>query len=276
MHTCIPSHGLKRSWHLCPRRVNAGNKKHTQHAPSTKTVCDYLYGWAKKMVTYAKISQKMVNPRDIAGNAEEEEDTGQGCRQTDMSKPVFLSHVQWKASKYFVDRAKQGLKPEQYYLSREIKRRQHTAKLKSMLKKYLNAGKWPQSMCTELEFWHMPDSSHPCRVNSSTGQPMSSVCTLGTAELMYNFLISWCMPLKKCVYLQPTPYLQVMTTVFSPSQAGLSAMTRAWVLMSWGESCGSSLGWVWIHPSGSISCDKKGSFTTGILLWGVGELSLPS
>ena len=37
----------------CPRRVNAGNKKHTQHAPSTKMECDYLNGWTKKQVTYA-------------------------------------------------------------------------------------------------------------------------------------------------------------------------------------------------------------------------------
>ena len=43
-----------------------------------KTEYDYLYGWIKrtkqtKTVTYAKISPKMANPRDIAGNAEEEE-----------------------------------------------------------------------------------------------------------------------------------------------------------------------------------------------------------
>ena len=31
MHTCISSHGLKRSWRSCPRRVNAGNK----NTPST-------------------------------------------------------------------------------------------------------------------------------------------------------------------------------------------------------------------------------------------------
>ena len=64
MHTCIPSY----------RSVNAGNK-HTQHAPSMKTECDYLNGWIKK-VTYAKISPQMVNPRDIlhiAGEGEEEE-----------------------------------------------------------------------------------------------------------------------------------------------------------------------------------------------------------
>ena len=46
-YTCIPSHRLKRSWCSCPRWVNAGNKN-TQHAPSTKTECDYLNGWIKK------------------------------------------------------------------------------------------------------------------------------------------------------------------------------------------------------------------------------------
>ena len=42
-------------------------QKHTQHVLSTKMDCDYLNGWReKKMATYAKISPKMVNPRDIA------------------------------------------------------------------------------------------------------------------------------------------------------------------------------------------------------------------
>ena len=89
MHTRIPSHGLKRSGNSCPRGVNAGNKN-TQHVPPTKTECDYLSmdGFKKthttknknkqtnkqKQVTYAKISPKMVNPRDIARNIEEEEE----------------------------------------------------------------------------------------------------------------------------------------------------------------------------------------------------------
>ena len=42
--------------------------------PSTKTECDCLNRWIKAMVTYAKISPRMVNPRDIAGNAKEEEE----------------------------------------------------------------------------------------------------------------------------------------------------------------------------------------------------------
>ena len=36
-----------------------------------KTECDYLCGWTKKMVT-GKISSKVVNRRDTAGNAGEE------------------------------------------------------------------------------------------------------------------------------------------------------------------------------------------------------------
>ena len=49
------------------------------HAACTipKTECDYLYGWIKKKtkqpVTCAKISPTMVNPREITGNADEEE-----------------------------------------------------------------------------------------------------------------------------------------------------------------------------------------------------------
>ena len=29
-------------------------QKHTQHAPSTKTECDYLNGWIEKTVTYTQ------------------------------------------------------------------------------------------------------------------------------------------------------------------------------------------------------------------------------
>ena len=66
MHTCIPSHRLKRSWHSCPRQVNAGDKKHTQHETSMKMECDYLNGWIKNS-HIRKISPKMVSPRDAAG-----------------------------------------------------------------------------------------------------------------------------------------------------------------------------------------------------------------
>ena len=38
-------------------------QKHTQHAPSTKTECDYLNGWTKKTVTYANISPESGEPK---------------------------------------------------------------------------------------------------------------------------------------------------------------------------------------------------------------------
>ena len=86
MHTCIPSHGLKRSWQSCPIRVK---QKHTQDAPSTKTKCDYLYNWIRndhirkdlpqngEVQRYnleGRIRIRMVNPRDVAGKVEEEEE----------------------------------------------------------------------------------------------------------------------------------------------------------------------------------------------------------
>ena len=40
-------------------------QKHTQHALSTKTECDYLNGWIKR--SHTQKSHPKVNPRDIAG-----------------------------------------------------------------------------------------------------------------------------------------------------------------------------------------------------------------
>ena len=42
-------------------------QKHTQHAPSTETECDYLNGWIKKRSNTQTSHPKVVNPRDIAG-----------------------------------------------------------------------------------------------------------------------------------------------------------------------------------------------------------------
>ena len=53
MHTCIPSHGLKRSdVHVLD------TQKHTQHASSTKTDCDYLNGWIKLKKTNKQQQQQ--------------------------------------------------------------------------------------------------------------------------------------------------------------------------------------------------------------------------
>ena len=75
MHTCIPSHGLKRSWRSCPRQVNAGNKNtSSMHHPQRRNVTTSMVGLKKKkkqnktknQTTYAKISPQMVNPWDVA------------------------------------------------------------------------------------------------------------------------------------------------------------------------------------------------------------------
>ena len=45
MHTCIPSHGLKRSWHSCPRWVNASNKNTpSMHHPQRQNVTTSMVG----------------------------------------------------------------------------------------------------------------------------------------------------------------------------------------------------------------------------------------
>ena len=66
MHTCISSHGLKRSWRSCPRRVNAGNKNTpSTHHPRRRNVTTLMVGLKKKKktVTYAKISLKSGEPQ---------------------------------------------------------------------------------------------------------------------------------------------------------------------------------------------------------------------
>ena len=71
MHTCIPSHGLKRSWHSYPRPVNICNKNTpSMHHPWVWNVTTSAVGLEK--VTCSKILPKMVNVRDKAGNPEEE------------------------------------------------------------------------------------------------------------------------------------------------------------------------------------------------------------
>ena len=57
-------------------------QKYTQHVPSMMAECDNLYGWIKKKVTCTKIAPKMVNPRDIAGKAEREEEEKKGFRSS--------------------------------------------------------------------------------------------------------------------------------------------------------------------------------------------------
>ena len=49
MHTCIPWHGLKRSWQSCPGRVNAGNKNAlSMHHPRRRKVTTSMVGLKKQ------------------------------------------------------------------------------------------------------------------------------------------------------------------------------------------------------------------------------------
>ena len=67
MHTCISSHRLKRSWRSCPRRVNAGNKiTPSTHHPRRRNVTTLMVGLKNGHIR-KNLTQKVVNPRDIAG-----------------------------------------------------------------------------------------------------------------------------------------------------------------------------------------------------------------
>ena len=74
MHTCISSQGLKRSWCLCPRWVNAGNKNTpSMHHPWRRNVTTLMVGLKKRSHTQ-KSHPKAVNPRDIAGECKKKKE----------------------------------------------------------------------------------------------------------------------------------------------------------------------------------------------------------
>ena len=75
MYTCISSHGLKRSWRSCPRRVNAGNKNTPiMHHPRRRNVTTLMVGLKNRSHTQ-KSHPKVVNPRDIAGERKKKQRT---------------------------------------------------------------------------------------------------------------------------------------------------------------------------------------------------------
>ena len=91
MYTCIPSHGLKRSWRSCPARVNAGNKNtpsthHPQRRKVTTSVVGLKNNHIRKNLAQKGDPQRYSwehrrrnrrfliawDPRDIAANTEED------------------------------------------------------------------------------------------------------------------------------------------------------------------------------------------------------------
>ena len=76
---CGQMHSLARTPKILTFMSEAGEcrqQEHTQHAPSTKTECDYLNVWIekekKKPVTYAKFLSKIVNPDIKLGTKKKE------------------------------------------------------------------------------------------------------------------------------------------------------------------------------------------------------------
>ena len=75
---CAHMHFITRTQKILTFMSKTGEcrqQKHTQHAPSTKTECDYLNGWIKKRSHTQKSHPKVVNPRDIAGERKKKNKT---------------------------------------------------------------------------------------------------------------------------------------------------------------------------------------------------------
>ena len=96
MYTCISSHGLKRSWRSCPRRVNAGNKNTpSTHHPRRRNVTTLMVGLKNGHVR-KNLTQKVVNPRDIAG--EREKKRKKKRRSCEMSGYVMMIMIKLKGA----------------------------------------------------------------------------------------------------------------------------------------------------------------------------------
>ena len=59
---CAHMHFIARTQKILTFRWMPATKKHTQHAPSTKTECDYLNGWIKNGHIRKNLTQKWWTP----------------------------------------------------------------------------------------------------------------------------------------------------------------------------------------------------------------------
>ena len=131
-----------------------------------------------EMVTYAKISPRMVNPRDTAGEREEEEEeedltTGYfDINSSGLNPPDILS-PHWPSGKASASRAKDpGFESR---LRRDFFWSSHTSDLKI-----------DTPVPTLPGAWH-----YTYRVSTGTGQPGVSILWLGEMEsLICNFYLS--------------------------------------------------------------------------------------
>ena len=73
---CAHMHFIARTQKILTFMSQTGEgrqQKHTQHAPFTKTECDYLNGWIKKRSHTQKSHPITVKPRDTAGERKKKE-----------------------------------------------------------------------------------------------------------------------------------------------------------------------------------------------------------
>ena len=68
---------------------------HIRHHLSMKTEYDYLNGWIKKTITYTKISPKMMNPRDTAGERRRRRQCHSWKHINGKKKQWCPLHVNW-------------------------------------------------------------------------------------------------------------------------------------------------------------------------------------
>ena len=70
-------------------------QKHTKHAPSTKMECDYLNGWIKKPVMYAKISPKSGEPHRYSWGTQKKKNPNKQTKKTPKNLYASVTFLQW-------------------------------------------------------------------------------------------------------------------------------------------------------------------------------------
>ena len=114
MHTCISSHGLKRSWRSCARRVNAGNK-HTPstHHPRRRNVTTLMVGLKNGHIR-KNLTQKWWTPEIWLGNAKKKNICEFGYSDSwNCYGPWGSLRTLWLLATTFAAEKKHGL-PEAY------------------------------------------------------------------------------------------------------------------------------------------------------------------
>ena len=90
VHTFIPSYGLQRSWHSCPRRVNASNKNtSSMHHPQRRNVTASMVGLKKKNGHIRKNLTPHDGPQRYSWGTQKKKKTGEWVWRTKLTN-LFL------------------------------------------------------------------------------------------------------------------------------------------------------------------------------------------